>query len=72
MPDPTPQNPIPEGWRPTTSTVAGGAIGGAFAQLAVASIEFLIHQSLTSATAAALTTVCIVVAGYIFPDGGRK
>lgn len=68
MQDPDP----PTGWKPTTSTVGGAIFGTAVAQLVSASIETLWHLTLSSATGGAITTVCIFVIGYIFPDGGRK
>ena len=66
-------NPVPSaGWRPTTSTMAGAVLGGALAQLIGAGFETLSHVTLSSATAGALSTVCVFAVGYLFPDGGRK
>lgn len=72
-PNPTPTPTPPNvGWTPTTSTVAGGVIGGAFAQLLTAGIEQFAHVTLSSATAGAISTLAVVAAGYFFPDGGRR
>ena len=73
-PPPLPQPPTPpsSGWTPTTSTVGGAVLGGAVAQLATAAIEQFGHVTLSSATAGALTTLLVAIAGYIFPDGGRR
>ncbi len=65
-------NPVPSGWTPTTSTVAGGVIGGAAAQIITAVVEALAHTTLSTATAGAISTLAVVIAGYFFPDGGRK
>lgn len=77
LPQGTSSAPVPtpaasSGWTPTTSTVGGGVIGGAMAQLIVAFIESVAHVTLTSATTGAITTLAVVAAGYLFPDGGRK
>lgn len=72
MNTPFPVNPPPSGWTPTTSTVGGGLLGGALAQLLCALAETYTPHPLSSATAAALTTVCVFAVGYFFPDGGRK
>lgn len=65
------QTPDPAGWKPTTSTVTAGVIGGATAQLA---IFVLGHFGivLDAATAGALSTLLAVGASYVHPDGGRK
>lgn len=70
--DPIPVSPPVRGWQPTTSTMAGAVLGGALAQLVAAGIETLSHVPLSSATAGALSTVCVFAVGYLFPDGGRK
>jgi hypothetical protein len=70
-PDP-PDQPGTPGWKPTTSTWAGAAVGTAFAQLITAGIETYFNHSVTSATGGAITTICIFIVSYIFPDGGRK
>lgn len=67
----TPETP-PAGWRPTTSTVMGAAAGGALAQVAIAVLETLSHQLISSQTAGAISTLCVLAVGYFFPDGGRK
>ena len=72
MNTPIPVNPPQVGWKPTTSTVAGAALGTAVAQLIIAGLESMIHHSVASATGGAITTVCIFAIGYLFPDGGRK
>ena len=72
MQDPDPDGRAQSGWKPTTSTVAGALVGTAVAQLVAAGIETLSHAALSSATGGAITTVCIFVVGYLFPDGGRK
>lgn len=75
MPDPTaipPMPQLPAGWTPTASTVYGGAAGGALAQVVIATIEAIVQHPLASATAGAITTLCIIASGYIFKDGGRK
>jgi hypothetical protein len=72
-PTPVPTPPSSSsGWVPTQSTAIGGVLGGALAQLAVAGIEAITHTALSSATAAALSTVVVILTGYFFPDGGRK
>lgn len=61
----------PSGWKPTTSTVIGGVVGGAVAQI----ITFVLAQFgvvLDGATAAAVATLATVAAGYLSSDGGRK
>jgi len=68
---PDPITPV-SGWTPTTSTVGGGVLGGAVAQIIVAVIEALSHQPLTSQLTGAITTLSVVIVGYFFPDGGRK
>ena len=67
-PAPAPQS----GWVPTTSTIGGGVLGGAVGQVVIAMSESVAHVTLTSATAGAITTIAVIVAGYLFPDGGRK
>jgi hypothetical protein len=42
------------------------------AQIIVAVIEQTAHVTISSATAGAIATLCVVAAGYFFPDGGRK
>ncbi len=64
-------DPAPTGWKPTTSTVAGGLLGGALAQIIVAILTKL-NWAPDPMTAGAITTVCTFVVGYFFPDGGRK
>ncbi len=71
-PTPVPPPPAPSGWSPTTSTIGGGVLGGALAQIIVAVIEQTAHVTISSATAGAIATLCVVAAGYFFPDGGRK
>lgn len=66
-----PNNTPPPGWRPTTSTVAGGVLGGAVSQLVIFTLSKF-GVELDAATAGALTTVCVFAIGYLFPDGGRK
>jgi len=65
-------NPVSTGWSPTTSTIGGGVLGGAFAQVLVAVIEALSHQPLSSQLTGAITTLSVALIGYFFPDGGRK
>lgn len=73
MPDPTPALPqIPDGWKPTSSTMQGMLYGGALSQCIIASIEALRHVPLSAATAGAITTLSIGAIGYFFKDGGRK
>lgn len=72
MNTPFPVNPPQVGWVPTTSTVGGGLLGGALAQLLCALIDAYAVHPIGSATAAALTTVCVFAVGYFFPDGGRR
>lgn len=70
------QNPEPDppkaGWTPTSSTVGGAILGTAFAQLITAGIETFSGHALSSGTGGAITTICIFLIGYFFPDGGRK
>jgi hypothetical protein len=66
-----PSNPQPTGWRPTTSTAAGALLGGAVAQIVVAVLTKL-NWTPDLMTAGAINTLCVFVAGYLFPDGGRK
>lgn len=73
MQDPEPDIPKPgAGWVPTNSTIGGAALGGAIAQVIVASIDQLAHISISNATASAITVICIFAVGYFFKDGGRK
>jgi uncharacterized membrane protein YeaQ/YmgE (transglycosylase-associated protein family) len=73
MNNPNPAPPPPQsGWTPTTSTVGGGVIGGAVAQVLVSMIEQLTHTTLSSSLTGAISVLCVVAAGYLFPDGGRK
>lgn len=60
------------GWQPTTSTAAGALIGQNVAQLICAALTGLAHWDLSTATVASISGLCIAIAGYCFPDGGRK
>ena len=66
------QNPSNSGWKPTTSTLAGAAIGGAVAHLVVVAIEYFLKVTLDRETANDIMIVCVAATGYLFPDGGRK
>lgn len=65
-------NPVPPGWKPTTSTIGGAAVGTAIAQLVTALIQTFAHITISAETGGAITTVCVAAAGYLFVDGGRK
>jgi hypothetical protein len=60
------------GWVPTTSTVGGGVIGAAVAQVIVAVCDAYFKTPLDAATSSAVTTLCVSVAGYFIKDGGRR
>lgn len=68
----TPPAERKSGWQPTVSTSAGALVGGAVAQLICATIPDLVHHPLADATVGSIYTLCIALAGYLFPDGGRK
>jgi hypothetical protein len=59
------------GWKPTTSTVGGALIGGAVAQVVIGVFEQF-FVPLNPNIAGGLTVLCVALAGYLFPDGGRK
>jgi hypothetical protein len=66
-------NPIPsQGWKPTQSTMGGALFGTAIAQVATAILETFTHNAISAQTGGAITTICIFIVGYLFPDGGRK
>ncbi len=71
-PEPDPPSSPKTGWTPTTSTVGGAILGTAVAQLITAGLETYLKHPLGSVTAGAISTVCIFIIGYFFPDGGRK
>lgn len=71
MQNPEP-NQQPSGWTPTSSTIGGAALGGAIAQVIVATLDQLTHITISLSTAGAITTICIFAVGYLFKDGGRK
>ena len=60
--------PVP-GWQPSGSTVGSG-IGGAIAIIVIAILESY-HIPVSGALAAAITTLCAGLAGYL-PSSGRK
>ena len=60
------------GWLPTTSTLAGGGLGVAVAQLIVAGLQQIFHLTVSPETGVSLGVVCTAAIGYFFPDGGRK
>jgi hypothetical protein len=67
------QNPEPpNGWKPTNSTLGGAIFGAAVGQIVVAVCGQIFHSPLTPEVSSAVTTVCIGVIGYFFPDGGRR
>lgn len=73
MADPTPTPTPPNGWMPTASTAAGGIIGGAVAQIVVAAWNsFMPHHAMDTSISGAVNTLCVMLAGYFFADGGRK
>jgi hypothetical protein len=70
------QNPEPPdqsaGWRPTTSTYAGGALGLVVGQFIVALGNQYLPHPFSPELANAIGALCPIVIGYFFPDGGRK
>lgn len=71
MPIP-PVVPAKSGWTPTVSTIAGGGLGMAVAQLIVAALQSLFHVVVSPETGVSIGMVCTAAIGYAFPDGGRK
>lgn len=71
MQNPEPNQPA-SGWKPTTSTVAGGGIGFLVGQFIVALCDQLFHKPLSPELAATIGPLCAAIVGYLFPDGGRK
>jgi hypothetical protein len=61
-------NPVP-GWQPSGSTVGSG-VGGAVAIIVIAVLESY-HLPVSGALAAAITTLCAALAGYL-PASGRR
>jgi hypothetical protein len=61
-------NPVP-GWQPSGSTVGSG-IGGSVAIIVISILEGC-HISVSGALAAAITTLCAALAGYL-PASGRR
>lgn len=61
-------NPVP-GWQPSGSTVGSG-IGGSIAIIVIAILEGF-HLSVSGSLAAAITTLCAALAGYL-PASGRR
>lgn len=61
-------NPVP-GWQPSNSTVGSG-IGGSVAIIVIAILEGF-HLSVSGSLAAAITTLCAALAGYL-PASGRR
>lgn len=61
------------GWVPTRSTIVGAVIGGAAGQVLVSLWNsFVPAHAMDLQTAGAVNTLCVALAGYFFPDGGRK
>lgn len=60
------------GWTPTASTAAGGGLGLVAGQFIVALCNQYFSHPLSPELASATTGLCVIVAGYLFPDGGRK
>lgn len=60
-------NPVP-GWQPSNSTV-GSSIGGAVAIIVISILEGY-HLPVSGSLAAAITTLCAALAGYL-PRSGR-
>jgi hypothetical protein len=71
MQDAEPNGPK-AGWTPTASTAAGGGIGLTLGEFIVAFCDQYLSHPLSAALASATTGLCIILAGYFFPDGGRK
>lgn len=71
MQDPEPNGPK-SGWVPTTSTIAGAGVGGCIAYLIIRVVDAIFHTPFNALDYVALTTICNGIAGYLFPDGGRK
>lgn len=71
MQDPEPDINKP-GWRPTASTAAGGGIGFVAGQFIVALCGQYLPHPLSPELASATTALLTIVAGYFFPDGGRR
>lgn len=70
MPDPTPTDKQPTGWKPTTSTYGGG-IAGAVTVVIVNALGSFGHP-VDPVTASAITLLVQAAVGYLLPDGGRK
>lgn len=68
-PDPVPSR---SGWVPTTSTLAGAGMGAYVANLIIAGIEYYGHLTLSSMVVTSIAGLCVGLAGYLFPDGGRR
>lgn len=69
MNTPIPVNPPTSGFTPSGSTWASG-LGGSLAIIVIAILEGS-HITVSGSLAAAITTLCAAVAGYL-PSSGRK
>ena len=63
-------NPTRAGYAPSSSTWASG-IGGAAAVVIISLVHQTLHWHVDAETAAAITTLCSALAGYL-PQSGRK
>jgi hypothetical protein len=71
MQDPEP--PVDHsGWKPTTSTVAGGGIGTSVAIVLAATYKQVFKTDIDPNLAIAGAGLLVSIIGYFFPDGGRK
>jgi hypothetical protein len=72
MENPIPvQNPPAAGWKPSTATVAGGALGTAVAQLVVGVLgQFGVE--LDAQTQGALVSLLTILGVYVFPSNGGR
>jgi hypothetical protein len=67
------QNPDPpSGWKPTTSTVAGGSLGTSLTIVINAVYKQYFKTDIDPNLAIAIAGLLVTGIGYIFPDGGRK
>ncbi len=69
MNTPIPVDP-PSGWKPTSSTVLGGAAGALTTVIVGLSAAY--GHPIDGVTAAALATLITILANYIHPNGGRQ
>lgn len=66
------QNPeppkSPTNWVPSQSTIGGGIVGTALAQIVVAICNQYFSHPLSAELASAVTTLCVTACVYFIPD----